>query len=213
MDTPSVDLISMDERVSSPRGIAAKAIATAKAFEITEESHIEGATDVLSILKRAKTRLESARKFFVQPLNDHVKKINGIFKAFVSPIDEADVALRVKVLDWQTAERERRWKQQAAIDARARREQEKREAKAAAQAKPAPPPPPRRIVAPVATSSAGIVGKSATRKVWAFEVEDVAKVPLHYLRVDVVAINEAIRNGIREISGVRIYQKNTLQVR
>jgi hypothetical protein len=50
-------------------------------------------------------------------------------------------------------------------------------------------------------------------KVWKFEITDAVAVPREYLSVDEVLVREAIRSGVREIAGVRIYQEEQLRVR
>ena len=42
------------------------------------------------------------------------------------------------------------------------------------------------------------------RSIWTFEVVDISKVPAEYLTVNSKAVNEAIKNGIHEISGLNI---------
>lgn len=49
--------------------------------------------------------------------------------------------------------------------------------------------------------------------VWDFEIIDKAQIPLEFLKVDEVAIRNAIRAGEREISGVKIFQKPQLSLR
>ena len=46
-----------------------------------------------------------------------------------------------------------------------------------------------------------------------FEVVDKSKLPLEFLKVDEVAIRNAIRNGDREIAGVKIFQKPQIALR
>lgn len=50
-------------------------------------------------------------------------------------------------------------------------------------------------------------------KTWAFEIENDKLVPRDYLMVDEKAIRQAIRDGVRTIPGVRIYQEESLRVR
>ena len=59
----------------------------------------------------------------------------------------------------------------------------------------------------LSTSSASV------SMVWDFEVTDKSQLPLEYLKVDEVAIRNAIRNGQREIAGVKIFQKPQLSLR
>ena len=57
-----------------------------------------------------------------------------------------------------------------------------------------------------------VEGMSTTRR-WKGTVIDEAKVPREYLTVDQTKINAAIKLGIREIPGVRIFQDVSLSVR
>ncbi|MBX3253946.1 MAG: hypothetical protein KF862_07370 [Chitinophagaceae bacterium] len=54
--------------------------------------------------------------------------------------------------------------------------------------------------------------KGTTRR-WTFQVTDGSIVPKEYLKVDEVAIREAVNKGIRDIPGVRIYQDTSLSIR
>lgn len=49
-------------------------------------------------------------------------------------------------------------------------------------------------------------------KVWKFEIEDESLVPREFLIVNETAIRVAIREGKREIAGVRIYQEDQLRL-
>jgi hypothetical protein len=47
---------------------------------------------------------------------------------------------------------------------------------------------------------------AGVRKVWKFEGLDIAKIPLAFLTIDEAAVKEAIKAGVREIPGIRIYE-------
>ena len=49
-------------------------------------------------------------------------------------------------------------------------------------------------------------GAARMRKVWKFEIENEKQIPKAYLTVDEVKIRKAIKGGVREIPGVRIYE-------
>ena len=55
------------------------------------------------------------------------------------------------------------------------------------------------------------LGNSATsfRKYITFKIVDIQKVPAEFLSVDTKAVNTAIRNGVREIPGLEIFEKLT----
>jgi len=58
-------------------------------------------------------------------------------------------------------------------------------------------------------------GSASTQIKWDFEVVDLEAVPRQYLRYEVnkMAINEAIRAGIREIQGLRIFETSRISIR
>ena len=69
---------------------------------------------------------------------------------------------------------------------------------------------------PVATYSPATQAPEALKgvtKTWAFEITDASTVPRAYLIVDEKAIRQAVRDGVRTIPGVRIYQEESLRVR
>jgi hypothetical protein len=57
-----------------------------------------------------------------------------------------------------------------------------------------------------------VAEKTVTAKRWTFEVIDIGRVPTKYLEISSAAVRLAIRNGEREIKGLRIYQEEGLRV-
>lgn len=51
------------------------------------------------------------------------------------------------------------------------------------------------------------------RTEWDFEITDESQVPREYLMVDESKIRRVVRAGIRNIPGVRVYERQTLAVR
>lgn len=56
-------------------------------------------------------------------------------------------------------------------------------------------------------------GTLTCKTVWDFEVEDPKSVPKEYLKVDDDAIEDAIKKGIRNIPGVKIFSYETTNLR
>jgi hypothetical protein len=100
------------------------------------------------------------------------------------------------------AAREAQERAAAALEA----ENAARAAEVAAKSQPA-----LTVAAPVPLR--GTSGSASTRKRWKAEVIDEAAVPRQFLVVDTKAINAAVRDGVREIPGVRIEQVDELSVR
>lgn len=205
---------------------AADTISLATTAVVETREHVEWATAVLGEIARHRKAVEELRVRFTRPLNEHLKTLNGFFKGLDQPLAEADAALRQKVLAYRAAEQARA----AAEQARLRVEAAARETEARAllasmapvpqveveaaldavdkadQALATAPPPP---VPTVKTA----FGTSTARRDWDFEVTDLAQVPAEYLLINGPAVRDAIRRGVRDIPGVRIYQKETLVVR
>lgn len=61
--------------------------------------------------------------------------------------------------------------------------------------------------------SLGGIGVSSAP--WAFELADLSKVPVEYLMIDAVKVNQTIRgkDGLHEIPGLRIFQRDNFSVR
>jgi hypothetical protein len=99
-----------------------------------------------------------------------------------------------------------------AIEAQQRAEDARREAEEATQASIAAqsaPAPRAAAPAPLAADS----GSAAVRREWKATIVDVYRLPREYLTADTKAINAAVREGVREIPGVRIEQVSGLSVR
>lgn len=57
------------------------------------------------------------------------------------------------------------------------------------------------------------IGELVFPELWSFEVVDIKKVPVKFHTVDAKAINIEIRKGIRNIKGIEIKKRRSLQVR
>lgn len=70
------------------------------------------------------------------------------------------------------------------------------------------------VAAPVLSSGNSSFSKiKGSTKTWVFEVEDINLVPREYLVVDEIRIRKNVIAGVRDIPGVRIYQKDGLAIR
>jgi len=167
----------------------------AEAIQVTTTEQEEQAYTTLTQIKQAIKTIESKRKEITKPLNTSLKTTNAMFKKLAAPFIEADRIVRDKVMDFRQlqekkAEKElkRRQKIQAAHEAKGHETHEITEPE-------------------VKVSKETVVAKR-----WTFEVVDVNKVPREYLSVNHVLINKAIRDGVREIDGLNIFQVEGLRV-
>lgn len=206
-------------------------------YVVTDEKSQGECIELLKALKARKNRIDDIRKEFVGPLNDQVKKINGMFKPEILRIESLDAALRKTLKDYMDKEAKK-----AAIEQeRLRKEHEEKERKAREEAdrlrKEAEAQKDEEKkqemlkeaidvehkvaeeVAPIVTQKPTVYsgGASATRKlVWKWKVNNEEELRKH--RPDLFILNEKLlnelmRQGVRELPGVEFYQDSQPSIR
>lgn len=175
----------------------------AKSLVISDEKSGKYATDLVSFIKKAYRKIEAKRKFFTQPLNEHIRDINSEFKTMTEPLKEAEDAIKGKLLSWHATLRKRQ-------EAEEKKKLESTNKISRNLNLPDVEQPPE---APPSTQVKGAVGKSFTKKVWNFEVEDFPKIPNSLKLLNEVAVRAQIKAGIREIPGIKIFQKDQIAIR
>lgn len=179
--------------------------------------------------------VEERRKFFVGPLNEHVKRINALFKDLTMPLEAGSATVRRVVADFRGKERAaaeeaarvareaevKAARDRAMAEALSRKAEELQEqgelfaakelaAKAEEHAERsvesmAVAVAPRPVAPPTSAVS--------TRKVWKWAVEDISRVPAQFLRTDDAKITVAVNGGARDIAGITIYCEEIAVVR
>lgn len=180
--------------------------AEARIIATTEDTKL--ATNDLSLISKIRKALEEKRKGYVKPLQDKVKEINDVFKTLMLPIEIADSITRSKILVYQQEQDTKRKEQEEINRLRmeaARKEMElKGEITESIDLVEISPETPSTIRTDMGTS-----GVAKIRK---WEVEDLSKVPLDYLMIDVAKVGKVVRAGIPSIAGIRIWDENILRV-
>lgn len=203
----------------------------ASEIQITDAVSCAAAGDIGVRSAEILKAVEKRRKFFVDPLNKHVKEINALFKGISEPVQAAADGLRQKIAVYRVEEKRRA---DEALAAARREAEEKAHAAAEAAAEHAAVvgvPPAVAVEAEIraevahnesamATARAAVLavsgrpaktvetaaGRTTASKVWAHEVLCKELIPMDYLSVDEAAIRRAIAAGERSIPGVRIYE-------
>ena len=160
-------------------------VSQATSLKITNDGSYNDAVSMLTAVAQIKKSLEEKRKFFVEPLNKHVTSINTMFKEYSAPLTNADTALRSKIADFRA-------KEQA-------KQQEK-------------PQDPVIASAIVKTTHSVTGGRVTGTKRWTYEIDNENKVPREFCSPDPKKIKGAMDMGMREITGVRIFEIEDLKV-
>jgi hypothetical protein len=178
-------------------------IEKAESYVVNTIADVDNASSFLKEIKDMEKTVENKRLTFTKPLNESLKNINDTFKNMREPLEKARGLLTGKILTWKRAEAERVAAEQAAY----RKIQEAEAELRRLQDKPEIIEEPI-TVAPVVNK----IGNMQTVKRWTFDVEDFSKVPDEYKIIENISVRNAIRNGIRDIPGLNIFQEESLSI-
>lgn len=194
---------------------------SAKNVVIMSQIDLSQATDLVAAIQKRRKEAEEARTKITKPINEGLREINARFKVLTAPLGEAEALVKGKMIKFQEQE-------EARARAAALEKQREEEARRAAEEKEAEDPTLDRAPAPsfspsnevekrepvVKKTTYGQSGAAFTaRKVWDFELEDLEKVPVDFVVLDSVKVRQAVRAGIRNIPGIRIFEKTEAQVK
>lgn len=197
---------------------------TVSAMVVDSEESLAQVSDILKQVKDHEKDIEAKEKEFTKPLNDTIKKIRDVFLPYKA---QAEALKRMieqeKILPYHRilAEKKRKEEEQRREEeaARLRAEQERKLALASDfenedmlnEAIKEEEKINRTIAKPIVTGS--IKSQNSTTSVtkrWVFEIEDPSQVPYRYCTPDPKLLKEAVDGGLREIPGVKIYEKETV---
>jgi hypothetical protein len=174
------------------------------------------AASFLGKVKSVLKKIEAKRKEYVAPLNDVVGTINSDAKKSAAPFVQAESIIKKALSDYAVELDKKRRDEEAARSAEQRKLLE--QAVVAAPAKQeeilekigdiesAPLP----AVTKGAYSDSGMV---SYRKVWKWRVKSENDIPRQYLTVHDASITAAVRCGVRDITGIEIYEEKTVVTR
>lgn len=168
------------------------------------------ATDDLAVIGKVMKGMESCRKDYLQPFQNHIKETNDAYKKLMGPIQEADTITRAKMTAFINEQnRKRREAEQIEAEklALARREAELKGGEITVDLTPVEKP----VAAPERVTTD--MGSAGLKDHWELvEVTDFALLPDEYKIADVVKLGKVIRAGLHNIPGCKIENKPGLAV-
>ena len=233
------DLKTIEKHDPAISGRAGELVDMANRCEIKTVEDLEKASDLLKFIKSTFKKAEEERKAITDPINASVKILNSRFKTITDPLSAAESSVKAKILSFEQERRrkaEEEAREQARLDAIAAAEAEAKRKAEEASAKLIEDgqidifADPVEIEVSVDVSSIVIpepvVNNAPVRgaygsttsvvKRWTYEVTDIAALAAFAPElVSVVGslINAKIRDGVRDIPGLRIYQDETISSR
>lgn len=184
----------------------------ASALEVRDDQTVGLAVELAAGAKKLAKALEDRRKAVIADPDDFVRSVNRLVKAYRDRLDRIEADCKRAIGGYQArVEMERRKAEEMARKAAA-----EAQARIDAEAK-AHHVEPVRIEAPIVPQSPTVTrteaGTGYTKKARAFEIEAPASVPREYCEPSERLIRSAVQSGIREIPGVKIYEKDTVVIR
>ena len=172
-------------------------IEKAGSYIINSVEVVDEASAFLRQVKDAENGLEKKRLEFTAPLNQSLSAINATFRTLREPLEKARTLLTGKILAWKQEET----RKIEAEEAKARKLQAYHESVGHTVSAPK-----------VLERLDNKIGNTQTVKYWVYKVEDLAKVPDQYKVINPPMVNQAIRDGVRDIPGIKIYQEERLSI-
>lgn len=221
----------------------ALAMKPAMELKISCAADVAKAQETGVIIKKLSKAVEDHRKELVGPLNDNVKQINSYAKKVSASLESAESHIKIQLIKYNSEQEKIRQAEIAKTEAerKAREAELKRiedEKKKALQShhdddfegfiKDQETKKKEALALQAESERLRIENErqaklkkmeiestkvSGVRKVWTFEVENIGRVPVEFIKLDEVKIRAAIHAGAREIQGLRIYQQDQMAFR
>lgn len=186
----------------------------AAALKVDSDDSNKTAVEMTAQAKRLARALKGETERLIEEPDRFVKAVKGTSAPFIKDLQGIEADLKGKIGNYSfQLELKRREEERKAQAERDRLQRELNAQAKAAQVAPVELPKmvlPAKATAPVRTAE----GTSGTRMKWTHEITGpLDLIPRVYLMPDPKAIQAAVDAGIREIAGVRIYEKPIVSVR
>lgn len=169
-------------------------------FVILREEDLVLAAEALGDIKARFNRLEAERKKMTVPILEFKAQVDSWFRPATTALQEAERILKMKM-----GEAKRVFDTARAMEAARKRNE------AAAAVKADDMETALAAVAEAVEADAPVTVSGAQfREVWTFEITDPALVPNEYRIISPPEIGKAVKRGVREIPGVRIFQEHVV---
>lgn len=160
------------------------------------------AGDLLKIVKNKIFRIEEQRKDWTRPMDLSKKRIMDDVKQVIKPLNDFIEMIDPIMIKWWKKEKKIKDAEQAKIE-EAALAKIKKEGKSNMEVS---------VVNDIKTQRGDIATTTITQH-WTHKIIDESKIPREYLSVDEVKIRIAIRNKVRKIEGVKIFQTERVNSR
>jgi hypothetical protein len=186
-------------------------------------------TDELAFVQSVRRGVHAARERMLAPLRARLDELRGAYDRILTKVEAAESRLKATLLarrrqrEIEAARAAQEAVQAAAALAAA---EAQRDAETAGFSEPTARAlaaqveqqvtaemTPQVVPAEQPRATEGLVGTASVRLTWTYEVVNLDEVPREYLVLHAAAVTRAIRDGVRAIPGLRIYQQEGVAMR
>lgn len=192
-------------------------MAAVKEIVVVDQESAARIIDIAAGAKKAAKQIEAALKAIIQEPEQRIKDAKGFAKLYIDKAAVIESEAKGKVSSWQMQERIRIQREEAEKRRIAEELNRKLQADAIDAGMTQEQAREIKIEIPTAPSTPAVIrteggAKASTAMVWTFTIEDEEAIPRNLMQPDEKKIREAVRLGVREIPGVKIFQKETIRI-
>lgn len=179
---------------------------------ITDDDSLEKGKELAKEARRIEQFIEEKRKEVTKPLLDRKKQIDDFAKTLTADLNNAVKSLRQQIQKYEEEKERRRLEELRRLEEERRRQEE--ELRKAQEQNDVSQIEKLQKLSEIEQQSSQLSEKSSSlRMIWTFELVDINAVPREYLVLDETAVRRAIQSGVREIPGLKIFQKPSLYLK
>lgn len=177
--------------------------AKASSVVILNSEDEKAAIDLGKDLSDRAKKIEAIEKSITDPANLTLKNARAFFRPFKDDCAEAIATIKQKILNYRTVQAQKVREEEIKIQKKVEAGKMKFETAEKKLDK----------IEQVQQTVKAETGAATTKKVPKYEVVDVSKLPLEYIQPNAGAIWSAVRSGVKEIPGVRIWEEDSLTIK
>lgn len=181
-------------------------------LKVENDQQNEIAVSMGTTAKQLYKKVEAQKNELIKEPEEYVKGIRSFAKIFTEKLLQIESTLKQKITSYRVIQEQKR--REASLEAK--KETDRLQAKLTEEAAEKGIEAPK-ILDPILPKEAPVIrtetGSASGRKTWTFELIDLSKVPEEYKILDEKKVRDAVRAGIRQIEGIRIYERETTTFR
>jgi ribosome-associated translation inhibitor RaiA len=170
-----------------------KTLSMALQINVADQLSAEEAISFAGEARKMQKRIDGTRLKITEPYRDFVGEINSLAKKYTERLDKVSEIVESKITIWRQEET----KKMSAVDISAALESGEE-------------------MSITIQDNSKVRAANCTafeRDIWKYEVKDIFEVPIDYLEIADNSVKLAIKNGLRDIPGLRIYKETVTQLR